>query len=183
MILARHVQSEFNAVFGKTRQDPGIVDPGITQEGERQARALSDKLLNRGIERIISSPYRRALQTTDFLAEALNVPVSINPFVRERAAFVCDIGTPASELARDWPQYDFSHVDEIWWPALEENEHEVKDRARLFCNEVVSAGEWDTLLVVSHWGFIREMTGERLENGALLPFDPRALAVVPDKHP
>jgi broad specificity phosphatase PhoE len=183
MILARHAQSEFNAVFGKTRQDPGITDPGITREGERQARVLAEKLTHQGIRRIISSPYRRALQTMTIITEALDVTVEINPLVRERAAFVCDIGTPVSELARDWPQYDFSAVDEIWWPALEENEHEVQDRARLFCNELVAGGGWDGLLVISHWGFIRELTGQTLENGALLPFDPRTLAVVPNGHP
>ena len=183
MILARHAQSEFNAVFGKTRQDPGIVDPGITLEGKRQARAISHKLVDQSITRIITSPYRRALQTTDIVAKVLRASVIINPAVRERAAFVCDIGTPASELARDWPQYDFSQIEEIWWPALEENEHEVQERARSFCRQLVSAREWENLLVVSHWGFIRELTGERLENGALLSFDPRACTVVPSHYP
>ncbi|MEX2642436.1 MAG: histidine phosphatase family protein [Acetobacterales bacterium] len=183
MILVRHCQSEFNAAFSRTRVDPGIADPGLTREGRMQAAGLGQSLAGKGIDRIVTSPYRRALQTAGTIAAALEVPVEINPLVRERAAFVCDIGTPASELARDWPAYDFSHIEEIWWPALEESEHEVQDRARLFCGEIVAAGVWESMLVVSHWGFIRQLTGQRVENGAVLRFDPRALAVVPDIHP
>ncbi|MDH3235510.1 MAG: histidine phosphatase family protein, partial [Alphaproteobacteria bacterium] len=33
MILIRHAQSEFNVVYGKTRQDPGIEDPKLTDTG------------------------------------------------------------------------------------------------------------------------------------------------------
>jgi len=30
MLLIRHAQSEFNAVFNVTREDPGILDPRMT---------------------------------------------------------------------------------------------------------------------------------------------------------
>ena len=32
MILIRHGESEFNVVFNKTRVDPGIPDPALTDE-------------------------------------------------------------------------------------------------------------------------------------------------------
>ena len=37
MYLARHGQTMFNVVFGKTKRDPGIEDPPLTDEGFRQA--------------------------------------------------------------------------------------------------------------------------------------------------
>ncbi len=56
MILIRHGQSHFNVVFNETREDPGIVDPGLTDAGERQAEAVAEMLLERDVRRILASP-------------------------------------------------------------------------------------------------------------------------------
>ena len=69
MLLIRHGQSKFNEVFSVTRQDPGIPDPELTEEGFRQVREAARLLAGRPargeteIKRLISSPYTRALQT------------------------------------------------------------------------------------------------------------------------
>ena len=94
MILLRHGQSEFNLHFGATRRDPGIIDPRLTALGHTQAQEAAQQLAGQGIERIIVSPYTRALQTARPVAAALGLPVTIDPIVRERYAFACDIGSP-----------------------------------------------------------------------------------------
>ena len=71
MILLRHGQSEFNLHFGATRRDPGIVDPRLTELGHTQAHEAAQQLVGQGIERIIVSPYTRALQTAHPVAAAL----------------------------------------------------------------------------------------------------------------
>ncbi|HEY1411398.1 MAG TPA: phosphoglycerate mutase family protein, partial [Rhodopila sp.] len=63
MILLRHGQSEFNLHFNATRRDPGIVDPRLTELGHTQAQEAAQQLMGQGLERIIVSPYTRALQT------------------------------------------------------------------------------------------------------------------------
>lgn len=98
MILVRHGQSEFNAAFNRTRIDPGIVDPRLTGEGRAQASAVAVALGELGIRRLIASPYTRALETAAVIAEVLGTPIGVEPLVRERSAFTCDIGTPAAEL-------------------------------------------------------------------------------------
>ena len=120
MILLRHGQSEFNLHFSATRRDPGIVDPRLTALGHAQAEQAAAALAGAGLRRIIVSPYTRALQTAAPIAAPLGVPVFVNPIVRERYAFACDIGTPRTELARAWPEHDFSPIDEVWWPPVEE---------------------------------------------------------------
>ena len=172
MILLRHGQSEFNLHFTGTRRDPGIIDAPLTPLGKDQARAAADALKHEGIRRIIASPYTRALQTAQPIAAALGVPVFVNPIVRERYAFACDIGTPRTELAFRWQDHDFTGIDEIWWPAMEEPEHAILARAALFRAEMAALHDWQDTLVVSHWGFILTMTGQSVTNGTWLRCDP-----------
>jgi broad specificity phosphatase PhoE len=172
MILLRHGQSEFNLVFTATRRDPGIRDPELTAGGREQADALARCLVTERVCRIIVSPYTRALQTAAPIGRLLRLPLVINPIVRERYAFMCDIGTPCSALARAWPEHDFSHLEEIWWPPIEESADSVTDRATLFCAEMAALPDWSDTLVVSHWGFILALTGISLGNGDWLRWDP-----------
>src|ERR1700761_4782135 len=121
MILLRHGQSEFNLHFTATRRDPGIPDPKLTPLGYEQAMRAAEALSREKISRIVVSPYTRALQTATPLARQLGIPVFVNPVVRERYAFSCDVGSPRTELAMAWPDHDFSAIDEIWWPPIEES--------------------------------------------------------------
>jgi broad specificity phosphatase PhoE len=172
MILLRHGQSEFNLHFGATRRDPGIIDPQLTELGHAQAEEAARQLRGQDIRRIVASPYTRALQTARPVAAALNLPVTIDPIVRERYAFACDVGTTRQELARCWPEHDFSAIPETWWPAEEETETAIVSRAARFRADIAARHDWAHTLVVSHWGFILSMTGQSVANGQWLRCDP-----------
>ena len=172
MILLRHGQSEFNLHFSATKRDPGIADPRLTPEGEAQAHRAAQALAHMGITRIVVSPYTRALQTAAPIAAALGVPVMINPIIRERYHFTCDIGTPRSDLSKAWPHHNFDQLNEIWWPAGTEAVESVEARAAQFRAEAEATGKWQETLVVSHWAFILTLTGESLANGEWLRFSP-----------
>ncbi len=176
MILIRHGQTIFNVVYSLTRRDPGVPDPLLTARGRRQARDIAAALAARGVDRIVVSPYRRALQTADEAARALGVPVVVDADVRERFAFSCDRGSGRAELARAWPEYDFAHLDERWWPASEESEAAFAARCARFARRMADSPEWPRTAVVTHWGVIRALTGKRVTNGTLtrLPRPPRA---------
>jgi broad specificity phosphatase PhoE len=176
MILLRHGQSQFNAAFTATRRDPGIPDPRLTALGEAQARQAAEDLAGEGIEHIIASPYTRALQTAAPLARLLGLTVAVNPMVRERYAFSCDVGSPRGSLMRAWPDLDFSHLDEVWWPVTTEPAESVLDRATLFRAEMAALPGWERTVVVTHWGFILSLTGLSLNNGTWLRCDPTAAA-------
>ena len=172
MILVRHGQSEFNVVFSVTRQDPGIRDPRLTAEGRRQAEAAADALIGRGIRRLIASPYIRALETAEIMAGRLDVPISVDPLVGERAAFACDVGTPRVGLKARWPHLALDHLEEEWWPVLQESETGVNARCAAFRAHITGQPDWTGVAVVSHWGFIRGLTGLTVPNGAVLRIDP-----------
>jgi len=184
MILLRHGQSEFNLHFSATRRDPGIEDPRLTPLGHQQAEHAAEQLAGQDIRRIIASPYSRALQTAAPLARRLGLTVQVNPIVRERYAFVCDIGRPATALSAEWPKLDFAPVEEVWWPAQEEPAEQVLVRAARFRGEMAAIADWRHTVVVSHWGFIMAMTGRSVENGTWHDCDPTepALEQVVWKH-
>ena len=172
MILVRHGQSEFNVVYSVTRVDPGIRDPRLTEEGKRQAAEAGKALADQGIRRILASPYTRALETASIIAEHLAAPIEIDPVVGERAAFACDVGTPTSQLTKFWPSLSLDHLHEEWWPAMEEHETSLSKRCATFRERMLADATRHELLVVTHWGFIRGLTGRSVENGTLVDFDP-----------
>ena len=172
MLLIRHGQSEFNVVYGATRQDPGIHDPCLTATGRAQARAAAEALADQGIARLIASPYTRALETAEIIAEILDLPIAVDARVGERAAFACDVGSPIPELRRRWPHLALDHLDDTWWPALEESEAALGRRCEIFRSAMATAEDWTAAGVVTHWGFIRCLTGLTVPNGAVLRVDP-----------
>jgi len=173
MILVRHGESEFNAVFNRTRIDPGIKDPKLTAAGRAQVQRAAAEIKRDGhpIRRLITSPYTRALQTAAILAEELALPVEVEPIVHEHACWTCDIGTPISILAEQWPALDFSHMEEIWWPQDEPHEA-LNRRCSDFRLKASQLQDWRHVGVVSHWGFIRMLTGHDARNAEVVPFDP-----------
>lgn len=174
MILLRHGQSEFNLLFTQTRKDPGIPDPKLTPLGHEQAEAAAEALADQGLRRIVVSPYTRTLQTAAPIAKRLGLPVIVNPVVRERYAFSCDIGSPCAALSQAFPEHDFAHLDEVWWPQTEEPADQVIARAALFRAEMAALPDWSDTLVVCHWGFIMSLTGLSVPNGHWMRFDPTA---------
>ena len=51
------------------------------------------------------------------MAQALGLPITVEPLVWERCVFSCDLGTPPSQLVGLWPELDFAHLEEGWWGA------------------------------------------------------------------
>lgn len=172
MILLRHGQSEFNLVYGATRQDPGIRDPRLTVDGRRQAREAAERLADHGIQRLIASPYTRALETAEIVAELLAVPISVEPLVGERVAFSCDIGSSPAALKARWPHLDLGHLAESWWPEPEESDASLAQRCGRFRAAIAMLADWRRIAVITHWGFIRCLTGVAVQNCEMLRIDP-----------
>ena len=171
MHLVRHGQSWFNVHFAKTRIDPGIVDPGLTEEGRTQAAAAAEALASRDIDRLLVSPYLRTLETAEIIAEALDLPIVINPLVRERCFFMCDIGSERGELEKRFPHLDFGSLEARWWPEPNETEEELAARCAAFAETMRGDDGWRRLGVVTHWGFIRGLTGYEAKNGEIVLHD------------
>jgi glucosyl-3-phosphoglycerate phosphatase len=166
MILVRHAESEWNRHFSRTRIDPGIPDPPLTRDGRRQAEQLIDRLAAADVYRLVASPYRRALETATVVANALGLPITVEPLVRERCVFSCDLGTSPQLLAALWPDLDFSHLDEQWWGVPAESEASLATRCATFRAKTDPLPDRLQVAVITHWGVIRALTGQELTNAA-----------------
>lgn len=92
-------------------------DPHLSAQGIVQARVLARRLKNEPIAHIIASPYLRALETAHYIAEALHLPLSVEPGIGEwlnPAWMDADpqIAQPHERAAR------FAEIDPHYVPAL-----------------------------------------------------------------
>ena len=106
LILLRHGESVGNAE-GKHQ---GQSDFPLTERGEAQARALAERWLNSKttFDLIISSPLARAQGTAEILAEALKLPLELNPLWMERNNGVL-AGLRPDEATVSYPRPPFIH--------------------------------------------------------------------------
>jgi glucosyl-3-phosphoglycerate phosphatase len=174
MFLLRHAQSYFNVHFNETRQDPGIEDPELTPLGTQQAEEAAAQLAPIALTRIIVSPYSRALQTAEPILAVHRIPVNVMQEVRERTAFICDIGSPPDLLASRFPHHDFSHLPSRWWHEGVETLEETIARADAFRAHMAAREDSAMTLVVSHWAFILAICGKSARNGEILEYDPKS---------
>lgn len=168
MWLLRHGETEFNARFKVDGIDPGIPDAELTAVGRRQCGKAAQTLGAKNPALILASPYTRALQTAEIVAQATGAPIVVEPLVCERFLYSCDVGSPASALRRAWPSLDFNALtDEIWWPSRQETHASLMRRVRLFREKWEACEESSRLVVVTHWYFIQGLLGHPLDNGEL----------------
>lgn len=104
LILIRHGETDWN-VEGRYQ---GQADPPLNERGMAQAHELVAQLRDGGPDLLYSSPLRRAWQTAEILAEALNLPLRSEPRLMEihqgdwQGRLRSEIEAAYPELFRRW---------------------------------------------------------------------------------
>jgi probable phosphoglycerate mutase len=93
----RHGETDWNAL-GLSQ---GNVDVPLNPTGHAQARSAAERLYDRGITTIVSSPLSRARVTAEIVGDALGLPVQIDDGLRE-VRFGVQEGQPMSAWFPDW---------------------------------------------------------------------------------
>jgi broad specificity phosphatase PhoE len=155
MLLARHGQSEWNAL-GRWQ---GQADPPLSPLGRRQAVASAERLGT--VDAIVASDLDRAVTTAALIAEALGVgPVLVEPRLRERSAGEWS-GLTRGEIEDQWPGYLAEHRR----PPGFESDESLLSRTLDALGDLAAAHPDAELLVVTHGGVVYV-----LESDAGLPF-------------
>ena len=81
--LARHAnrQDLADPDWASTADRPH--DPGLAPDGVRQARELGERVDRMNVDRIVSSPFLRAVETACSVAEVVGMPVYLEPGLGE----------------------------------------------------------------------------------------------------
>jgi 2,3-bisphosphoglycerate-dependent phosphoglycerate mutase len=97
LYLVRHCQS--------SGQEP---DAPLTALGHQQADELAVHLQSAGIVRIVSSPYRRARQTAEPLADLLGLPLETDERLIERVLSTEPLDDWRERLRAAWDDHDLA---------------------------------------------------------------------------
>jgi len=79
LFVARHGQTDWNL----ERRWQGHADPPLNATGREQAGRLGDSLADRGIEVVVSSDLRRAVETAELAGTRLGLAVELDARLRE----------------------------------------------------------------------------------------------------
>ncbi|MDE5801929.1 MAG: histidine phosphatase family protein [Lachnospiraceae bacterium] len=80
LFVARHGQTVWNA----QNRVCGVTDVKLTERGIGQAKELSDIIQNYDIDIIISSPLKRAIETSKIVADKNSIPLQIEELLIEQ---------------------------------------------------------------------------------------------------
>lgn len=152
ILLVRHGETDWNA-DGRIQ---GQTNSPLNERGRAQARALADELAGDrdSIAAVYSSDLDRARETAEILAARLDLPVVVDPALRERN-FGSWEGLMLDELEERWPG--------AWarWRNGNEGEGDVEDhmalarRVRDAIHRLAAAHPGERILVVAHGGAMR----------------------------
>lgn len=181
LYLIRHGQS-----LNNIKLDVGTheFDPPLTDLGTRQADALANYLNHAadsetaklgggyGITHLITSPMRRALQTTYPVAQALKLKPEIWVQTHERGGVIVlqtsgvyhHPGMTRSEIAQSFPTFDIPHqiTDDGWWKHKRglETQEEVARRAQSVAEELQMKASYATqarIALITHGTFLQHL--------------------------
>jgi broad specificity phosphatase PhoE len=147
VILVRHGETSANRDrhFGVSDSTP------LTERGEQQALELALKLRERfRSERLLSSHFQRARQTSTILARELGLTVELLPGIHER-----DFGYLKGLGYEHIPPV--AYTDPAWTPEGGESRNELQSRVLKTLREALPRYTEKEILVVSHGAVIQSL--------------------------
>ncbi|MCH1626438.1 histidine phosphatase family protein [Fredinandcohnia quinoae] len=133
--IIRHCQAE-----GQPAESP------LTEQGYKQAIDLVAFFSKKKVERIISSPFLRAIQTIEPLAEKMNLEVVIDQRLSERILSTTQMPDWLERLEETYIDMDLKFEGG-------ESSQEATERIVHVVDEILE-GEYDNTIVVTHGGIM-----------------------------
>jgi broad specificity phosphatase PhoE len=142
--LVRHGESRWNAE-GRLQGQTGHVP--LTARGHRQARAAADLLMTSRARLVISSDLRRAVDSARPVACRLNVPLQLEPGLREQRLGAFE-GRSLVDVRRQTDPACWT--DASWRPPGGESLRDVYDRLYRFFRRLRETRPGAPVVVVTH---------------------------------
>jgi probable phosphoglycerate mutase len=161
-LLIRHGESTWN-VLGRWQ---GHGNPPLSPRGRAQALQVARALRTEGVAVLVSSDLERARETAAIAADSLDLPLQLEPRLRELDVGVWS-GLTHSEIARRWPG-ELARLrsgDEDVACGGGESRRSLRVRALSALEELAARHRGARLAVVTHSGVVRTLMRDvRLAN-------------------
>ncbi len=143
--VTRHGQTTLN----ESNKVCGISDISLNKQGISQVELLSKKLKNKKIDLIISSPLKRAIETSNIISKACNINVIIDYRLAEQ--------NYGSFEGIDRTNRDFLENKKNFAQRYPNGEStlQVVHRVYNFLEEIKAQPNYECILIVSHGGICR----------------------------
>jgi 2,3-bisphosphoglycerate-dependent phosphoglycerate mutase len=165
LYLIRHAQSANNALPEEQR----VEDPPLTELGHRQADALAAWMAETPLDILVTSPFRRALETTSYLHRSLRLKPQVWIDLHEQGgcyagyephAYVGRPGMNRAQIQAEFPDYEIEEaLAELgWWQCQAyEDDEAARVRARRLLQKSLQhfAKSASTVAFVMHADFKR----------------------------
>ncbi|MFA5141855.1 MAG: histidine phosphatase family protein [Candidatus Woesearchaeota archaeon] len=146
LYLIRHGETLENEAGIMIGTGPG----NLSEKGITQTKMLADHLQKFDLNLIISSPLKRARETSEIINRSLNLPVIFSDIIVER-----ELGELSGIMRSDWERLWEMQEDKInFRPAGGESYMDILTRVKLFL-EYISGLNEENILVVTHGRFLK----------------------------
>jgi broad specificity phosphatase PhoE len=142
-------------------------DPHLSDDGIIQAQELAQRLRSEPIDRILVSPFFRAIQTAHEIAQVLTLPLHIEPGLSEWLNPEWMTAMPETrtmdELTAQFPEIDPTYTPCLL-PTFPETQDQLIERAGEAARRIVARFPAENLLLVGHgasvvgasWGLLSD---------------------------
>lgn len=134
LYFVRHAHSVYTP---DERQRP------LSEKGRADAEKVKEALKNQGIDRVLSSPYKRAIETVEPLAGVIGVPIELVEDLRERQLSGGPVEDFATAIERVW-------ADETYAFGGGESNEAAKERGVSATLEVLESYPGERIAIGTH---------------------------------
>jgi broad specificity phosphatase PhoE len=152
-------------------------DPGLTETGREQARRTALALQAADLAAVYASPLSRAQETATILAATLDLTLSTDPRLRERANWGDD---PAQPLEAFLAMWHHASRERGWVPPVGDSARAAGERMNAFVREVAARHPSQAVAAVAHNGVIGDWLTDHFSAAYLGALHPQWQAVGDD---
>ena len=153
VIFIRHGETLWNI----EEREMGHLDSPLSDLGERQAKAIANRLNGVSFAHLFSSDLGRAIQTATYISEKTGHKIETDIELRERNMGIFQ-GYTRSEMKKhfpvEWNQYNSENKFEYVIPSGESQRQRLERSIRVM-NRLADSHPDEAIVVVSHGGILR----------------------------
>jgi broad specificity phosphatase PhoE len=163
LILVRHGETTWNA----EQRYQGQQDSQLSETGRLQARLTAERLTDCDAAALYSSDLRRAADFAAVIADRLGLAVESTPVLRERYGGLWEGLTWPEIVERFAEEAARSRSDPQFSPPGAETREQLRERAVSFVGRALDRHRDQTVIAVTHGGFINSALRHLLGAGLL----------------